>query len=172
MILKLTDELPDRIYLDSSILINSIITTSKYYDECSRFIERISDMAIKCFISSLTFDEIWYILIKSVVEDKTDKNFIENYRKRPSIINLAKDVVDRITLDIIMADNFIIIPVTLEVITMAREYIWKYSLLPRDAIHLSAMFSIGINTIATTDEDFKRVENITIYTCNPNLLER
>jgi len=172
MILKLTDRLPDRIYLDSSVLINSIITTSKYYDQCSDFIERVSDKSTRCFISSLTFDEIWYILIKSITEDITGSNFIHEYREDPSIIKLATDIIDRLTLDIMMADNFIIIPVTMDIIMAAREYLWKYSLLPRDAIHLSSMFSIGIKALVTTDEDFGRVEDIEIYTCNPKLLKK
>lgn len=39
----------------------------------------------------------------------------------------------------------------------------KYGLLTTDAIHLSTMKQYGINSIATNDYDFERIESINIH---------
>jgi predicted nucleic acid-binding protein len=46
----------------------------------------------------------------------------------------------------------------------------SYSLLPRDALHLTTMAEHGINSVVTTDADFLPINGLRIYTCNPKML--
>jgi predicted nucleic acid-binding protein len=43
----------------------------------------------------------------------------------------------------------------------------SYSILPTDAFHIATALSHGVTTFATLDEDFLRVDGITVYTCLP-----
>jgi len=47
-----------------------------------------------------------------------------------------------------------------------------YSLLPRDALHLTTMAHYGADGIVTTDDDFLVVNGLHIYTCNPRILAK
>ncbi len=49
--------------------------------------------------------------------------------------------------------------------TMERNF-----LLPRDASHWSIMQDHEVAIIATTDADFMRIPDVTIYTCNEKIL--
>ncbi len=53
---------------------------------------------------------------------------------------------------------------------VALRYMENYSLLPRDALHLSTMARYGIDDVVTTDDDFASVGDLHLYTCNPKIL--
>ncbi len=54
----------------------------------------------------------------------------------------------------------------------ALDYMDAYSILPRDALHLTAMARYGIHAVVTTDSDFLPVNDLSIYTCHPRILAR
>jgi len=65
MILKFTDRLPGIIYLDASVILNAAMTGGRFHEKCSSFMRRIRDEGVRCVTATLTFDEIWYVLIKN-----------------------------------------------------------------------------------------------------------
>ena len=164
MLKKFTDKLPKKLYLDSSVLINSIITTSKFYEECSKLLEKIKEKNIECFTASLSLDEIWYILIKTVVEDEKNNFLIDEYKKNPKSILSAKNIVERVTFNLLMGTNFKIVDIDIETMLYAKDFLWIYLLLPRDAIHLAIAYKYGISDIVTTNPDFKNAsDDFNIY---------
>jgi predicted nucleic acid-binding protein len=54
-------------------------------------------------------------------------------------------------------------PVLPEDITAMRQAIMATGLLPRDAIHLSVMRRLGITAIASDDDDFGRMKDLTLF---------
>jgi len=66
-----------------------------------------------------------------------------------------------------MLSNVIVVEMPTEATLKALDFIGRYHLLPRDAIHLSTALSLGVHNIVTTNFDFTRVEGINVYTCNP-----
>jgi len=46
-----------------------------------------------------------------------------------------------------------------------------FYLLPRDALHLATMLQYKLAHLLTTDADFLSVRDLSIYTCNPALLQ-
>ena len=150
--------------LDTSFILNFSIEGAKYFDECSFFIRRLVDENVLCVISNLTLDEFWYGLIRVSFMRDHPKDWLDRLRR------LSKDYVDpvkRATRDLISFSNLIVTEVKTEFTFSALKYMEKYHLLPRDAMHLSTMLSLEIKNIATTDEDFAKVDGIKIYTCNP-----
>ena len=60
--------------------------------------------------------------------------------------------------------NLTILPVEVHHVETAVDFMEKFSILPRDAIHLSIMNSIDCKDIATADADFDRVDSINRWT--------
>ena len=53
---------------------------------------------------------------------------------------------------------------------VALDYMDNYSLLPRDALHLTTMVRYQVDSMVTTDDDFLPVDKLHIYTCNSRIL--
>jgi predicted nucleic acid-binding protein len=47
----------------------------------------------------------------------------------------------------------------------AESILSNYSILPTDAFHIATALSHGVAAFATLDEDFLKVDGITVYTC-------
>ena len=68
-------------------------------------------------------------------------------------------------LEIVLAiENLEILPVKTEHLQAAAHIMEKYSLLPRDAVHIAVMRETGIQDIASADTDFDTINNITRWT--------
>jgi predicted nucleic acid-binding protein len=170
MILSFTDMLPKALYLDPSVILNAVITGGKFHDECASFLRRIRDEDIRCSTASLSFDEIWYVIIKNKVEHLTGQFLVKSYKSNPDSILSARDEVERITFDLLIM-GLEILTVDLDAILDAKDFLWDYKLLPRDSVHLALSLKHGIKAIATTNPDFmSTLDLMDLYTCNPRML--
>jgi predicted nucleic acid-binding protein len=170
MILSFTDVLPKALYLDSSVILNAVITGGKFHNECASFLRRIRNECVRCATASLSLDEIWYVIIKNKVEHLTGQVLVKSYKSNPDSILSARDEVDRITFDL-MIMQLEILSVDLDAMLDAKDFLWDYKLLPRDGIHLALSLKHGIKAIATTNPDFMSTSDLVdLYTCNPKLL--
>ncbi|MCL0078774.1 type II toxin-antitoxin system VapC family toxin [Dehalococcoidia bacterium] len=173
MILRFTDKLPQALYLDSSVILNAIMTGSKFHNECASFLRRLRTERIRCATASLSLDEIWYVLIKTKVESLAKGSLIEVYKRNHNSILLAKGDVERVTFDLLGIENLEILTVDVDIMLRAKGLMWEYKLLPRDSVHLAACLKHGIKAMVTTDRDFiSASEVVDIYTCNPNLFKK
>jgi predicted nucleic acid-binding protein len=125
------------------------------------------------YISTLALDEtIFAILQLKVSEDHPDTGFWEAYRENPGIIQPylgeLRALVERLWGD----PRTLIVGTRAEMIFVALEHMAAYSLLPRDALHLSSMADFGIDAIVTTDGDFAQVDGLRLFTCNPRILAK
>ena len=93
MILRFTDKLPKALYLDSSMILNAATTGGKFHNECASFLRRIGDEGIRCATTSLSLDEIWYVLIKNKVEHLTGHFLVKSYKTNPDFMSIS-DLVD------------------------------------------------------------------------------
>jgi len=57
-----------------------------------------------------------------------------------------------------------------EDLSAAMDYMDRYACLPRDAMHLTVMTRLGIDSMVTTDDDFVPVDGLCLFTCNPQIL--
>ena len=97
MVLRFTDTLPQALYLEPSVIINAVIDTGRFHAECADFLRRINNENIHCITSVLSLDEIWYILIKNLVEDTTGKFLVKSYKEDPECILTAKNDIEKVT---------------------------------------------------------------------------
>ena len=105
-------------------------------------------------INVIVFSEVLFVYIKATTGKKSYE-----LKKKPELVKSVEltDIVELLgryrTLDVEEA-------VTKE----AEELITKYGLLPNDALIAATCKHYGINKIATTDPDFKRVDFLEVIT--------
>jgi predicted nucleic acid-binding protein len=166
--------LPRRLYWDASFLVHATYPAGRYHRECYEFLERLSDAKdTLSYISTLALDEVVFTLIQlKVAEDHPERGFWDVYRENPQVIQPylgeLRTLVDRLSSD----SRIQVRGTEPESISVALDYMGSYSLLPRDALHLTTIFRYGIDGIVTTDDDFLSVDELRIYTCNPRILSR
>jgi len=160
------------LYWDASFLVHAAYPAARYHAECYAFLELLSSANdTLSYVSSLALDEaIFAILRLKVAEDYPGAGFWQVYRENVGIIRPylgeLRPLVDRLWID----PRIRIVGVEGETIYVALENMEAYSLLPRDALHLSTRAAHGIDAIVTTDDDFVQVDDLTLFTCNPRIL--
>ena len=130
----------ERVYLDANFFIFSLLDRTEV-GECARKIyQKIVDGKLDTATSSLTFDEVMWVLIKA--------------GKR----HLIKDAVN----DIYQTQNLAILPVSISVPSNAVGLITD-GLNPRDAFHVAVMMENKIKTIISDDREFEKVEGVRCF---------
>ncbi len=166
--------LPMRMYWDASFLVHATYPAGRYHQECYAFLERLNDAQDTSFyISTLVLDEVVFTLVQlKVAEDHPSRGFWDVYRENPQAIQPylreLRELVDRLSAD----PRIQVVGTEPESMSLALDYMERYALLPRDALHLSTMDRYAIDSLVTTDEDFLPVDKLRIFTCNPSLLAR
>lgn len=168
--------LPERLYWDASFLVHAVFPGGRYHRECYAFLDRLSSAETSntlCYVSSLTLDETFFALIRlKVIESSPNTSFWEAYNGDHRVI--LPHITDlEVLLERLMVDPRVRIAGTMEEDPLAMlDRMSQYAFLPRDAMHLAVMARLGIDSIATTDDDFAPVDGLSIITCNPRMLSR
>jgi predicted nucleic acid-binding protein len=128
---------------------------------CSSFLQRIENSEIRGVTSSLVLDEVMYKILLKRIEDRHKKNPLDIIRKSVEEIGVESAEV-RKALDIILGiSGLAVLAVDKEHVEESVYFMAKYSVLPRDAIHLSIMKSVECKDITSADGIFDRVQEIT-----------
>lgn len=85
---------------------------------------------------------------------------------RPTVAKCIRDFTQRL----IHLPHVTLVETEVNAYEMALQTMERALLLPRDAYHWALMQTHGLSAIATTDADFTRISESTIYTCNESIL--
>ncbi|MBI2671828.1 type II toxin-antitoxin system VapC family toxin [Candidatus Woesearchaeota archaeon] len=123
-------------YLDSNVFIYAVVNTEKLGNKCRNLLKDIQVGKIIGITSCLTYDEIIWILRKICPDKITEssKNFLN--------LNIKFADVNKLVLH------------------KTENILEKYSLKPRDSIHIATMQINNCNKIISEDSDFDKVEDI------------
>ncbi|MBC7227987.1 MAG: type II toxin-antitoxin system VapC family toxin [Thermoflexales bacterium] len=173
LVLDFRSPLPDRLYWDASFLVHAVYPPGRYHRECYGFLERLSTSPTVSYLSVLALDEAIFALLQlKISEEQPERGFWEIYRANPGAIQPyfgeLRRLVDRLSSD----PRIRVVGLESTSLLIGLDFMERYSLLPRDALHLSIMARYNIDSIVTTDEDFWPVDTLRIFTCNPRLLAR
>lgn len=149
----------EKVYLDANVLIAHQIKGHGDFELAKKLIEKLWHQKVLLFVSSLTFDEFWYgisVLLREQVEDKPFSCFAE--------------VFDQLLTNILSWQNVKLVSFrnSEKELKKVLRLIKKYNLRPRDAFHLRIMNQQSIKTIATLDNDFRKVEEESGVVVLPN----
>ncbi len=172
LILDFDAPLPNRLYWDASFLIHAVYPGGRYHQQCYAFLERLNSAVKSCsFVSSLALDEVIFTLIRlKLTEEHPDQGFWKVYRETPEAIQPYLGEIRALVKRLFNDSRIQVVGTVPESILIALRYMSDYSLLPRDALHLSTMAHYGIKDIVTTDDDFIIMPDLNLYTCNPKIL--
>jgi len=148
------------IFVDANVFHLYLRGPKSIRDKCMGLLERIERGEVKGYTSALVLDELAYKLLLRRIEETHRRNPLEVIEEDPSAVGKSSNYVGE-GLDIVLGIK------GLEVLAVERHhaeefvaYMKKYSLLPRDALHLSSMMAMGCKDIASADEDFDSVPGI------------
>lgn len=125
-------------YLDANVFIYAALYEGEKGKKARKLIKKVREGEEVAFTSALTFDEFFWIV-------KKERGF-------DSALEAGKALLETPNLTFLEVDDTIL--------WQAYNFIKKYKLDPRDAIHLSCVFVHGIFTIISEDEDFDRVKEV------------
>lgn len=127
-----------RVYLDANVFIFAQLSSEREGILARLILKALEEGKFKGITNVLTVDEVIWKIKKEV-----------DYG---SAISVGKAMLDFINLDIV--------EVTPRTIKEACNFMEKYKIGPRDAIHLASMKENNVSIIVTEDADFKRVREI------------
>ncbi len=164
--------LPRRLYWDASFLVHTAYPGGRYHMACYHFLERLNSAeGTLSYVSTMTLDEALFALLRAKVGEKyPNQGFWDVYRSSPQVLQPYLGEL-RLWMQQLYADSRIqIVALDVNCMFQALDAMESYALLPRDALHLTVMQSLQVNSIVTTDADFLPVDDLNIYTCNPRIL--
>jgi predicted nucleic acid-binding protein len=162
------DSLEPIIYWDTSFAIAVFLDTELYHDECEKFRQRLNTEGVLSVVGDFVYDEVAFFLIRKFLEaegKRTKQHWRDVTRTQPNFISAIMPAVERVKDE--LNDTALWIPSNEIVKGKAFQLMNNYSILPTDAFHIATALFHGVTTFATLDEDFLKVDGITVYTCLP-----
>ena len=124
------------IYIDSNVFIYAAIYPDDKGNNARKLIQKITDGEIIAVTSSLTFDEVFWIV-------KKERDF-------EMALEAGKALL--------LMQNLTFIAVDDAILWQAHNLIEKHGFDPRDAIHAACSLAHGVYTIISEDSDFDRIK--------------
>ncbi len=155
-------ELPagERIFIDANIFHLYLRGPENLKKECKEFLQRVETGEIIGYTSPLVLDELAYKLLLKIVEERCKRNPLEVIRENTLIISSCASDLENGIFTILGIENLEIVNVTREHVEIMIDAMQKYFLLPRDAMHIAVMRTLGCRNIASIDSDFDRVPKV------------
>ena len=149
------------IYLDTMILYSFVRADEASRPILKRFFGSIEQGKITAFTSVLAFDELIHRLLLAAIRDKYSGSPLDRLREQEQ--EMMAEFYPRILPPLRLLRHF----PHLEVLGVLPadgdamlDIVERYSLRPRDALHLSAMQKVECKALASNDSDFDRVPGI------------
>jgi predicted nucleic acid-binding protein len=159
--------LPDPIALDTSFVVEALLTTQPLYPACSAFLKRIFNSGITVVTSELLALELaetaFAIAMKERWAGKWRAHRTDG-RSRPRAGRLMHDTISRYEALLAPVDH---IPVPLgDITSVATTFMTDYGLASYDAAHAASAIAAGAETIVPTDTGFALMPTplLTVYT--------
>jgi predicted nucleic acid-binding protein len=162
------DELEPIVYWDTSYVIAVILDSESYHDECVTFRNRLKAEGTLSVVGDFVYDEVAFLLIRKSLQaegKRTKQHWRDVKRTQPNFISAIIPAVERVKDE--LNDTALWIPSSEIVKEKAFQLMNNHSILPTDAFHIAIALSHGVTAFATLDEDFLKVDGITVYTCLP-----
>lgn len=153
------------VFIDANIFLFDIFEDTEFGDASYKFIKKIESMEIKGYTSTLVLDEVLFKMILMEASNKLNvpmKNVVRLLKKEPDKLAALEKSWENIR-EIHNMENLTILGVTPAIFKDAVEIAQTCKLLPHDATHAAVTKEMNIRNIATNDEDFERVDFLSVW---------
>ncbi len=153
--------LPDKIYLDSNILLSAFLKNHKFHHKAKSLLFAMFSYHSVAYLSPLSLDESWWALIKIEYKKIYRRDFDQHWLKNnmyfiqdcQNLLNAFQEFIDKY----IQKKKFQILDLESRIINNAYSNLINIPMMPRDSFHLAILRENGVSTIATTDTDFDNI---------------
>lgn len=155
--MNLEDFTEPEIFVDTNIFIYGLAKKHRYKHTSEALLSKINNGEIIGFTSSTVINEIFHTILVGAIKQKYgDVEVIRFIKEHPDVISECE--VAYSALEDVFESSIVILPLTFEVLLLAKTLSKKHNLLFSDAIHAASCEIYGIKHIATNDSDFERVD--------------
>ena len=154
-----------RVFVDANIFLYEIFDHPKFGESAYRILKDVENGVIKGVTSTLVLDEVLHKMILMETSDKFNisiKDTVSFLKKNPKEIPLLSNSwkdIDRIQ----EIENLTVCGISPDVFKNSIIVAKSNLLLMHDALHIAVMKYEAISDIASNDNDFERIEDITIW---------
>ncbi len=159
-------DLPDGTlcFVDANIICYHIVQTPLFSDECTRFIKRIEQGAIKASTSAAVVAETIHkvMLAEAVQRHQLDHQGLAHrlQRHRELIATLSEH---RRVPGLIQALSMHVESVTLDLLERATDISTQYRLLTNDAVTIAIMERLRLSCLVTNDDNFDTIPDLSVW---------
>jgi predicted nucleic acid-binding protein len=155
----------DTLYLDTMILYLFLRLQDSATEPLMR---RIQVGEIRAYTSVLTFDELVYRLLLTLIRDKYGGSPLDRLRQdERSMIAEFHPFIEPKLLRLQDFPNLTLLDITPADLRQMNQNMRNYLLRPRDALHLAAMQKVNCFNLVSQDKDFDHIPSINRYTVEP-----
>jgi predicted nucleic acid-binding protein len=148
------------VFLDANVFHFYLRGPDSLQKACMLLLERIERKDVVGYTSTLVLDELIYKILLKKIEEKHRTNPFVVLQKDPKEIGAHSQEI-RNALEIVLGiEGITVLAVERHHVEESIEFMQRYSILPRDAIHLSVMKSIDCKDMASADSDFDIVADL------------
>jgi predicted nucleic acid-binding protein len=155
----------EAIFIDANIFLHHAFDS---HPTSVDFLKTVESSNLKAFTSALVIEEVMFKLIMQSASNflgkaglQDIKVFLKDSRNREKVFNPVADYREYI--DTLKDFGLVILDLMDKDMALALEKAKRYGLIIADAAHLAVMERKGINHIASSDSDFKAVNNLTLW---------
>ena len=146
------------VYVDTNILYMYLRVDPSYLPLIKTFLNRIVYGEIEAFVSIPVLDELFYRLLLARIKEATGRNPIDVLRENQAeTVAAHSDMISGPLRKLVLLPHINLVGVDAVDFDKMVENIQKYSLLPRDALHVAIAQRLGLSKIASDDRDFGSV---------------
>ena len=151
----------ERVLVDSNILTYHLLDYPTFCPICENFLQDIQNKKYKGFITPIIISETLFNFIKAYIL----KTYGVKGRDLAVLLKRDPKILQEISLELPkqIFGIFDILSPRSAVVEESIEYVSRYALLPNDALNAATMKLNRINSIATNDKDFERLESVKVW---------
>ena len=156
----------EAIFIDANIFLHHAFDTNIVSVE---FLKKVEISNIKAFTSALIIEEVTFKLVMQSASNFLNKVTLQSVKPllRDTKIRdkVFKPILDyRRYIDTLKDFGLIVLDLTDKDMITALQKTKKYGLITADAAHIAVMERKGITHMASSDSDFKGIDEITLWT--------
>ncbi len=152
------------VFIDANIFHFYLRGPTAQQKACTDLLQKVETGDVAGYTSTLVLDELIYKILLKKIEEKYKRNPLDILQRSPEEASAHSQDLRRVVNTVMGINGLTVLAVEARHIEESVDHIQKYSLLPRDAVHLSVMDTIECTDLASADTDFDRVTNLNRWT--------